>query len=613
MRITKFDIKVLVLITISLFFLEFLFGQKTLDHIHFLERIKHSSDNIYKECIKEYDLYLEKFPDDVSVLIEKCKFIQYAQYDEDEYINPNQDAFDSCSADLILRFPSHPEVFIFQTTFFWGDEKMEVFKNAEKSIEDNPEKWSKSILAELYEVMANYYYTENEYNKAFFYMDKAISNDKQYQYSLEFARILLGLKRNEEALSVLIAIPDTTKNVWQLVQKADMLLELKEFSNALKIYKLVEQLDSTYINNVDFASTLEGFGEYELARAYLTADTSSIYGKKEALIRLLHHDIKYQDGSKSIASYNALRDLGYLSDPFSLYRLKLFFSHPTQPWKFRDLLGILSLLALLAILIIIPYIWILPIYFLGKRYKLLSPNNAYESNWTLKAFWFVSIGYLLASLFVCLIDPAELYSKFDDFYYEGISVENLGFQVLVFIIIMALFGLLAMYRVNPQILLSNTWSIGKSILTGVVIFILFKLFSGFYILFGTKVFEVSIDDIANFPKILLSSRQDIEALISTFSKSSSLLLIGFLVPIYEEIIFRGVILDSCQRYINFNAANIFQSLLFAAVHGSLFLFPLFFLFGILAGVARKKSGGLLPCIVFHILNNVIAILVIIVR
>jgi hypothetical protein len=611
--LTKFNFKILVIITFSLFFLELLFGQKTLDHIYFLEKIKHSSDNIYKECIKEYDAYLGKFPDDVSVLIEKCKFIQNAQYDEDEYINPNQDAFDSCSADLILRFPTHPEVFIFQTTFLWGDEKVEVFNNAEKSIEENPEKWSKSILAELYVVMANYYYTENDYNKAFFYMEKAISNDKQYQYSLEFARILLGLKKKDEALSVLIAIPDTTTNVWQLVQKADMLLELKEYSNAMKIYKLVEQLDSTYINNADFASTLEGFGEYELARAYLIADTSSIYGKKEALIRLLHHDIKYQDGSKSIASYNALRDLGYLSDPISLFRLKVFFSHPTQPWKFRDFLGILSLLALLAILIIIPYIWILPIYFLGKRYKLLTPINVYESNWTLKAFWFVSIGYLLASLFVFLIDPAELYSKFSDLYYDGTSVENLGFQVFVFIIIMALFGLMAMYKVNLKIILSNNWSIGKSILAGLVIFMLFKIFSGFYFFFGTRVFDISIDDIANFPKILLSSRQDIEALITTFNKSSALLLIGFLVPIYEEIIFRGVILDSCQRYINFNAANIFQSLLFAAVHGSLFLFPLFFLFGILAGIARKQSGGLLPSIVIHILNNVIAILVIIVR
>ncbi|MCL2329208.1 MAG: CPBP family glutamic-type intramembrane protease [Bacteroidetes bacterium] len=609
----KYNVKTLVVIIFSLFFLEFLFGQKILDHEQFIEKIKHSSDNIYKECIKEYDAYLDKFPDDVSVLIEKCKFIQNAQYDEDEYFNPNQAEFDSCSADIINRFPAHPEVLLFQTTFLWGDEKKEVFTNAEKSIKDNPEKWNNTNLAAMYETMANYYYSESDYKQAIFYMDKAISNDEQYKYSLEYVRILLGLEKKDEALSVLIAIPDTTKDIWQLVQKANLLLELKDYSNALNIYNQVEQMDSTYINNADFASTLEGIGQYELARKYLVADTSKTYDKKEALIKLLNHDIKYQDGSKSIASYNALRDLGYSSDPIVFYRLKVFFSHPTQPWGLRDLLGIISLLALLAILIIIPYVWILPVYFVGKRFKFLSPKNAYESNWTLKAFWFVSIGYLFASLFACIIEPGELYSIFNNSYYAGMSSENRGFEVLVFTIIMALFGLMAMYKVNPKVLLSSSWSIGKSILTGVGIFFLFKLISGIYISFGTKVFDVSIDDIANIPKILLATKQEIGAVISTFGKGSSILLLGFLIPIYEEIIFRGVILDACQRHINFNAANIFQALLFAAVHGSLFMLPVFFLFGILAGVARKKSGGLLPCIVFHILNNTIAILIICIK
>lgn len=91
MRKTNYIIKFLVVITISLFFSRLLFGQKSLDHKLFLENIKHSSDNFYKECLKEYDTYLEKYPDDVSVLIEKCKFIQNAQYDENEEINPNQE------------------------------------------------------------------------------------------------------------------------------------------------------------------------------------------------------------------------------------------------------------------------------------------------------------------------------------------------------------------------------------------------------------------------------------------------------------------------------------------------------------------------------------------
>ena len=291
----------------------------------------------------------------------------------------------------------------------------------------------------------------------------------------------------------------------------------------------------------------------------------------------------------------------------------MFLLHPTQAWQFRDLLGLISLLAVLAMLIIIPYMWILPIYFVGKRFKFLSNKNAYESAWNLKRFWFVSCGFLFASLFACVVEPGMLYSIINSSGLADRTAENIGLTNLVFIIIMALFGLMVMCKVNAKVLLSNAHTIGKSILIAVGIFFAFKLISGIYVLSGAKIFNISMDELANVSKIVLMSKQDITAMVSVLGKGGCILLIGFLGPIYEEIIFRGVILDSCQRYINFNVANIFQALLFASIHGSFFLFPVFFLFGILVGIMRKKSGGLLPCIVFHILNNVVVMAFLLVK
>ena len=601
-----------ILFLLSVLFTMWGFGQKTLEHELFLEKIKHSSDATYKECIKEYDAYLEKFPNDVSVLIEKCKFIQYAQYDDYEYYNPNQAEFDSCAADIVNRFPTHPEVLLFQTTYLWGEELEEVFKNAEKSIKENPQQWKNTDLAAFYKAKSNKYYYEDDYKQALTYIEKAISQDKQYAFSLEHVRILLELDRKDEALTVLTSIPDTAKEIWELVQKADLFLELKAYSEALEIYNRVEEMDSTYINKANLASTLEGIGEYELARECLTNYASISYNKKAALLKLLNHDLNYQDGSKCIASYNAFRDLGYSVDPIGFHRLKLFFLHPTQPWKFRDLLGLISLLAILAILILIPYLWILPVYFAGRHCKFLSNKNVYESSWNLKRFWFVSVGFLLASLFLYIIEPEMLYSLYNSSGFDATS-ESQGYAQLVFMFIMALFGLMAMYKINAKVLLSDSWSVAKSISMALGVFFMFKLISGIYVLLGAKIFDISINEIANISKMVFISKQEIAAMVSTFGKGGCLLLIGFLGPIYEEIIFRGVILDSCQRHINFNVANIFQALLFAAIHGSLFLLPVYFLFGVTVGIMRKKSGGLLPCIVFHILNNVLALIVIFVR
>lgn len=173
---------------------------------------------------------------------------------------------------------------------------------------------------------------------------------------------------------------------------------------------------------------------------------------------------------------------------------------------------------------------------------------------------------------------------------ETLQVDALGSAKLRVTLDSTLFAKYIMYKVSPKILLSNSWSIKKSILMGVGIFVVFRLVTGIYLYWGVKN---NWGDLATIPNILLASRQEIDAIINTSGKGISLLLIGLLVPIYEEIIFRGVILDSCQRYLNFNIANIVQALLFAVLHMSWLLLPVFFLFGILTGLMRKKADGLL--------------------
>lgn len=609
----KFKFRLLVPILVMILFSEsdFLSAQ-TLNHEIFLKEIENSSDNIYYACIQKYDEYLEKHPDDLSVYIEKCKFIQLAQYDDEEEYNPNQEAFDSCAAALIKMFPENPDVFIFQTTYLWGDDLDELFLNAEKSIAEKPGTWSKSNLSTLYLKMADNYYYDSEYKKAHAYILKAISNDSVYLSSIEYARILIKLERPEDALHVLTREKDTTKILWQLSQKADLLLELKAYSNALDIYNQIDGIDSTYLDKSTLATTLEGLGQYDLARTYLVADTLGSWNKENAVLTLLIHDLKYKDGKKCYETYNQYRDFGYSMDPLGIYRLKLFFSHPFQPWRFRDLLSIFCLIAAFLVLIIVPSVWILPVYFAGHHWNMISRPKPFESSWGLKTFWFVSYGYLAASFLATIADPGYLYSLLNSSYYE-INQESQGHISMIFMLTYAAFGIASLYRIKPRILLSTHWSIANSVFLGIGILLLYRLVVGIYVYMGVSGFGVSIEDLTDIPGLLLVSRLDIGALVASYGKFIAIILIGLLVPFYEEIIFRGVILESCMRYISFNAANVFQSFLFAAIHQSLFLFPLFFLFGIISGILRKKSGGLLSGIVFHAANNILVLSVLMLK
>jgi membrane protease YdiL (CAAX protease family) len=588
------------------------YAQKILDHSIFINQLNNSSEILYKECIQKYDSYLEKHPTDVSVLIEKCKFVQLAQYNEDEEYNPNQEEFDSCLTYLTRLYPMHPDVLLFQTSLSWADELKEVFKKSEESIKNSPESWSKTNLGELYSKMADQFYNDEKMKPALEYIEKAISNDNKYENSIIYAKILIKLGKTDQALKAILNNPDTTKEIWSLKEKADLLLELKAYQEALKVFNMIDKIDSTYNNNFEISSTLSSVGEYKLARKYLVADTLKNWNKRNALKNLFIHDLKYEDASTCLNTYNEYRGIGFSCDPFGIYRIRLLLSHPLLPWKLRDIFGPILLLIVLFILFLIPSIWILPIYFVGHHWGLLNSKKTFETLWGLKVFWIVSAGYLIASFLGYLADPDSLYSLFNKSYLNiDLTQESNAKVSLIFISVFGLVGLFSLGRRNLKVLLSKNWSIIKSILIGFGILLAFKIITVVYLKLGISFLGISKKDLFAVTNLILSSKQDIEAIITTYNNGFSLFLLCLFVPLYEEIIFRGVILDSTMRYINFGTANFIQASLFSIIHMNLFLMPLYFLFGLITGFMRRYSGGLLSGIAFHSINNFLAVIMLI--
>lgn len=73
-------------------------------------------------------------------------------------------------------------------------------------------------------------------------------------------------------------------------------------------------------------------------------------------------------------------------------------------------------------------------------------------------------------------------------------------------------------------------------------------------------------------------------------------------PILEEVIFRGIILKTMQKYGNFTAV-ITTSILFAMFHLNLVQFAQPILIGIILGFVTIKSDSIIPAIFIHIFNN----------
>ena len=78
-----------------------------------------------------------------------------------------------------------------------------------------------------------------------------------------------------------------------------------------------------------------------------------------------------------------------------------------------------------------------------------------------------------------------------------------------------------------------------------------------------------------------------------------------LVPIFEEIFFRGLLLSWLNRHMRFVFAVFVMAALFAAMHVYPSALPYAFLFGIGTGYVRQMTGSTVNTVLMHVINNIV--------
>lgn len=84
-------------------------------------------------------------------------------------------------------------------------------------------------------------------------------------------------------------------------------------------------------------------------------------------------------------------------------------------------------------------------------------------------------------------------------------------------------------------------------------------------------------------------------------------LVCGVVPVAEEIFFRGFLYGALRRW-GVSLAAALSALLFAAVHSQIVHFLPIFLLGIIMALLYERTGSLIPPVVVHAVNNVVATL-----
>jgi membrane protease YdiL (CAAX protease family) len=76
-----------------------------------------------------------------------------------------------------------------------------------------------------------------------------------------------------------------------------------------------------------------------------------------------------------------------------------------------------------------------------------------------------------------------------------------------------------------------------------------------------------------------------------------------LVPIFEEVLFRGLLLSWLNQHVRFTFALLIQAVLFAAMHVYPSALPYAFVSGIATGYVRRRTDSTLNTILMHVINN----------
>lgn len=192
-----------------------------------------------------------------------------------------------------------------------------------------------------------------------------------------------------------------------------------------------------------------------------------------------------------------------------------------------------------------------------------------------------------------------------------------GWSLLTFLVVAPLIGLLAIWLMPEKTNLSVLAAFFTAGLLGIAVAVLPLGRGGpaalglrpvgwrpvVFAVLGTTVLSFVVSQLGPQPE---GVRQVVEG-IEGARALQTLAVLGFLAPLAEELVFRGLLYGwLAGRWSNL-VAFVISSLAFAAAHAEplhiLLVLPLGFWFGWL----RWRTGSLVPTIVAHMINNSIAV------
>jgi membrane protease YdiL (CAAX protease family) len=571
-----------------------------------IKAMESAQEDRYRSIVADYARACEQRPGDAVLALERVRFIEKFAYAEDLEIEGADKDLEATKDYLTSRFPDASGTVLFELERTYGPE----FETKAQARAASVARWPAPDRAKFFLLRAQH--TETESLKRT-YARLSFDAEASAEAGLELLRVSTSAGANRETLRLADHAVFRSAEPWLKKQLMDLLFDAADNVRALALYEELKGSSPLLVQNTDTARRLADAGRVAAARVLLAGIEPGQWNREFVLRERFRFELAHGDATQARDAYRALRAEGFGADPLFRERMALLVAHPLLPWSAADMLGLAALVALFGLLLLAPAAVMLPVHYWSLlRVRRGKPGGWPGARWGLRDAWLV-LGVFLCVDVACVwyFQPQVLLAKLgrNAWQLEETTMTDgrlLAQQLAAWAAMAAVLGL-ALWRTRAwRIVGRGSWSWGRTVglcLAGTMVLRI-------VLLTYTAIWPASIE--GELASLSPMTRQLSLALFKQGGPVALIAAIAVLVPVLEELFFRGVLLQALAKHIPFGWANVGQALLFAAGHENYRILPFFVAFGLLCGVLARRAGGLTPAIAVHACNNFLACIVVMV-
>ena len=513
-----------------------------------------------------------------EIAVARCQFIHnYSDEEYGTYVESAPDDYDACLSDLAKRYPDAPVSVIYRLGHPWTDDLVE----RAAPVLEKAKHWPAPQRAKLYAVLA------------------VEESDKSGEYALEAVRLgerqvvaqavaeLAKQARYAEAATMLRDAP-VESYAWAATERVKAALQFPDRQAAL-IEAQRHTAKQVHVYPQTLAQAWLRAGKpAEAARALGSVKPFGAENLKlHFAIAMANHDWPAAVATIDVTGDDAIASIQRFG--------QLAVAAPSTLVSGQMPVVLIMVLMMAVGLALVPGLLLWPVHYRGLARRLKHRmSQAPLQRVTLWHAWYgAALALVIPTILSIFLAPQML---------EGI---NAGDGVLTLMLWSTLLSLV--------LLLPIMGVFGKRVLVGEAPLwrATWKSIVGYWLVLLVIVFSLNV----LFALVGADTSTEQTKMVAALAERAktpgvvmlTLAVVALIGPIFEELVFRGLLLNGFARHLDFRWANAIQATLFACMHLDLPRFGFYFALGLFGGWLVRRTQSLAPAIALHVLNNALAI------